>query len=157
MTAPSVRTCLWFESGAEEAATFYCTLFDDAEITGRFAQQGDPSGGAFLVQWRMADQAFTAMNGGPHYKLSPAASIEVHVDTQAEVDRLWDALTANGGEESRCGWLVDRFGVSWQIIPRPFLALMQSKEPGVAGRVMQAMLQLKKLDMAVFEAAARGD
>ena len=98
-------------------------------------------------------QYFVAMNGGPHYTLTPAASIFALVDTQAEVDRLWTALLADGGQESRCGWLTDRFGLSWQIIPRALTRLMQSD---TSGRVIQAMMGMVKLDIAALEAAAKG-
>ncbi len=152
MTAPSISTCLWYESQAEEAATLYCSLFPDARITARLPQQGDPEGRAFIVEFTLMGQAYTAMNGGPHYTLTPAASIMVMVDTQVEVDRLWDALL-DGGQASRCGWLTDRYGLSWQIVPRALPQLLQT-DP--SGRVMQAMMGMVKLDIAALEAAARG-
>lgn len=153
----SIRTCLWFENSAEEAAQFYVSLFDGAEITHRFAMRGDPEGRAFLVQWTMAGQKFSAMNGGPGFPHSAAASIEVHVQTQSEVDRLWEALCADGGKAGRCGWLTDRFGISWQIIPEALPRLMSSEDGALAQRVTQAMLGMSKLDAAALEAAARGD
>ncbi len=152
MTAPTVSTCLWYEANAQEAATLYCSLFPDARITARMPQIGDPQGRAFLVEFTLMGQAYTAMNGGPHYKLNPAASIMVMVETQAEVDRLWDALL-EGGQESRCGWLTDRFGLSWQIIPRALPCLMKADK---SGRVVQAMMGMIKLDIAALEAAAKG-
>jgi predicted 3-demethylubiquinone-9 3-methyltransferase (glyoxalase superfamily) len=152
-----IRTCLWFETGAEGAARFYASLFEGAEITHIFPMRGDPEGRAFLVHWTMFGQKFSAMNGGPGFSHSAAASIEVHVTTQAEVDRLWDALTADGGKPSRCGWLTDRFGISWQIIPEALPRLMASKDDAVAQRVTQAMLAMSKLDAAALEAAAKGD
>ena len=152
MTAPSVSTCLWYESGAEEAAMLYCSLFSDARILTRMPQVGDPQGRAFLVEFTLMGQAYTAMNGGPHYKLNPAASIMVMVETQAEVDRLWSALL-EGGQESRCGWLTDQFGLSWQIIPRALPRLMKAD---ASGRVMRAMMGMIKLDVAALEAAAKG-
>ncbi len=151
MTAPSVSTCLWFESGAEQAATLYCSLFPDGRITTRMPVVGDPNGGAFLVEFSLMGQCYTAMNGGPHYKLSPAASISVLVDTQAEVDHLWTTLL-QGGSESRCGWLVDRFGLSWQIIPRTLPRLLKQD---TSGKVMRAMMGMVKLDIAALEAAAQ--
>ncbi|MEO8241287.1 MAG: VOC family protein [bacterium] len=152
MSAPSITTCLWYDSQAEEAATLYCSLFPDASITNRLPQIGDPQGRAFLVEFTLMGQGYTAMNGGPHYTLSPAASMMVMVDSQAEVDRLWTALL-DGGQESRCGWLTDRFGLSWQIIPRALPRLMQA-DP--SGRVVRAMMGMIKLDIATLEAAARG-
>ena len=152
MTAPSISTCLWYEAHAEEAATLYCSLFPDAHILSRMPQIGDPQGRAFLVEFNLMGQVYTAMNGGPHYQLSPAASIMVMVETQAEVDRLWAALL-DGGRESRCGWLTDRFGLSWQIIPRALPRLMAQDK---SGRVVQAMMGMIKLDIAGLEAAAQG-
>lgn len=153
MTAPAITTCLWFEKDAEEAATLYCGLFPDARITNIFRQQGDPQNRAFLIEFTLMGQAFMAMNGGPHYRLSPAASIFALVDGQDDVDRLWAALLEGGGQESRCGWLVDRFGLSWQIIPRALTRLMQSDR---SGRVAQAMMGMVKIDVAALEAAAKG-
>lgn len=153
MTAPAITTCLWFEKDAEAAATLYCSLFPDAAITNIFRQQGDPQNRAFLVEFTLMGQSFMAMNGGPHYKLSPAASIFALVEGQEDVDRLWAALLEGGGQESRCGWLVDRFGLSWQIIPRALTRLMKSDR---SGRVAQAMMAMVKIDVAALEAAAKG-
>ena len=153
----SIRTCLWFEQCAEEAARFYVSLFEGAEITHIFPMRGDPEGRAFLVHWAMLGQTFSAMNGGPGFPHSAAASIEVHVETQAEVDRLWHELTANGGQAGRCGWLTDRFGISWQITPEALPHLMASNDDAVAQRVTQAMLAMNKRDAPALEAAARGD
>jgi predicted 3-demethylubiquinone-9 3-methyltransferase (glyoxalase superfamily) len=153
MTAVAVATCLWFDHQAEEAATLYCSLIPDAAITGVFRRQGDPQGRAFMVEFRLGGQAFQAMNGGPHYVLSPAASIVAQVDTQDEIDHLWHALLAGGGSENRCGWLTDRFGLSWQILPRALSRLITSDQ---SGRVMRAMMGMVKIDIAGLEAAARG-
>ena len=153
MTAPALTTCFWYETGAEEAATLYCSLFPDARITNVFRQHGDPQNRAFMVEFTMMGQSFSAMNGGPHYKLSPAASVVALVDTQAEVDHLWASLLADGGEASRCGWLTDRYGLSWQIIPRALPRLMQA-DP--SGRVVQAMMGMVKINVAELEAAAAG-
>ena len=153
MTEPSITTALWYESGAEAAARHYCSLFAGASIDHIHPQQGDPEGRAFLVEFTLQGQRFQAMNGGPHYRLTPAASISVLVDTQAEVDRLWQALLTDGGVESRCGWLTDRWGLSWQIVPRALPRLLQGDR---SGRVMQAMMGMVKLDIAALEAAAEG-
>ncbi len=155
--AQSIRTCLWFETAAEEAARFYVSLFDDAEITQVFPMRGGGGDGAFLVQWTMLGQKFSAMNGGPGFPHSAAASIDVGVETQAEVDHLWDALIANGGAPGRCGWLTDRFGISWQIIPEALPRLMATSDGAAAQRVTQAMLKMSKLETAALEAAAKGD
>ena len=153
MPVPSIQTCLWFNDSAEQAATLYCGLFADARISNVFRQGAAPDALAFMVEFSLMGQSYAAMNGGPHYTLSPAASIVVHVDTQAEVNHLWAALLANGGVESRCGWLTDRYGLSWQIIPRALPRLLQSD---TSGRVMQAMMGMVKIDVAGLEAAARG-
>ena len=150
MTAPGISTCLWYTSQAEAAATLYCSLFEDARITLRLPQIGDPQGRAFLVEFTLMGQSYTAMNGGPHYLLTPAASIMVSVDSQAEIDRLWDALL-QGGQPSRCGWLTDCFGLSWQILPRALPRLLQQDR---SGRVVQAMMGMVKLDIATLAAAA---
>ncbi len=152
MPAASVATCLWFDSEALEAARLYTSLFEDAGITDVFYRGGEPSLGVFTVEFTLMGQAYWGLNGGPHYKPSPAASISVHVDTQPEVDRLWHALLAGGGAESRCGWLTDRFGISWQIIPRALPRLLKSDPSGC---VMQAMMGMVKLDIAALEAAAQ--
>ena len=153
MPTASIQTCLWYESQAEPAATLYCSLFPDAGITNVFRMQGSPDNAAFMVEFTLQGQSYAAMNGGPHYTLTPAASIVAHVDTQAEVDRLWEALLAGGGVESRCGWLTDRFGLSWQIIPRALPRLLQAD---MSGRVTQAMMGMVKIDVAALEAAAKG-
>jgi predicted 3-demethylubiquinone-9 3-methyltransferase (glyoxalase superfamily) len=153
MTAPSVTTCLWFDHQAEEAARLYCSLIPGSAINDVFRQNGNPQNPAFLVDFYLAGQAYQAMNGGPHYTLNPAASIVIQIDSQAELDHLWDALLADGGRESRCGWLTDRFGLSWQIIPRALPRLINADR---SGRVLQAMSQMVRIDIAGLEAAARG-
>ena len=150
MPVPSIQTCLWYTDQAEPAATLYCRLFPDARITNIFRQGSAPDAPAFMVEFTLMGQSYVAMNGGPHYTLTPAASIVAHVDTQAEVDDLWAALLAGGGVQSRCGWLTDRYGLSWQIIPRALPRLLQADR---SGRVMQAMLGMVKIDVAGLEAA----
>ncbi len=152
-SAPSSATCLWFASGGEAAARLYCSLLPNSQITKLHPQLGHPTGEAFIVEFTLCGQSYVIMNAGPHFALTPAASIMIHVDTQAEVDRLWAALLEGGGTESRCGWLQDRFGLSWQIIPRALPRLLASDR---SGRVMQAMMGMVKLDVAGLEAAAAG-
>jgi predicted 3-demethylubiquinone-9 3-methyltransferase (glyoxalase superfamily) len=154
MTSPALRTCLWFADRAEEAARQYVSLLPGSQIIQIFPNRAAP-GTAFLVHLHLCGQNFTFMNGGPHYTLTPAASIEVHLDTQAEVDRLWDALL-EGGTAMRCGWLTDRFGVSWQIIPRVLVDLMQTRDTDRAERVTRAMMGMVKLDGPALELAAKG-
>lgn len=153
MAGPSIQTCLWFDSQAEEAAESYVSLLPGSRIIQVFPRRGGT--GAFLVHLSLLGQRYSFLNGGPHYRLNPSASIEVHLDTQAEVDLLWHALL-QGGQAQRCGWLVDRFGVSWQIIPRSLLRLLQTADHGQAARVTEAMMEMIKLDGPTLEAAARG-
>lgn len=153
MTGPSIQTCLWFDDQAQEAAECYVTLLPGSKIIHSFPRRG--AEGVFLVHLTLMGQRYTFLNGGPHYHLTPAASIEVHLDTQAEVDLLWNALM-QGGTAQRCGWLIDRFGVSWQIIPRSLIRLMQTGDDSTAARVTEAMMGMVKLDVAGLEAAARG-
>ena len=152
MTAPTASTCLWYDTQAEEAATLYTSLFDDARITNVTRNVGADT--AFIVEWELMGQKYTSMNGGPHYKLSPAASIMVYVDTQEEIDTLWEALLADGGSEMRCGWLEDRFGLSWQILPRALSRYMS--DPKTAPAVGAAMMEMVKFDIAALDAAAKG-
>jgi predicted 3-demethylubiquinone-9 3-methyltransferase (glyoxalase superfamily) len=154
MTAPSLQTCLWLDDQAQEAAEAYVALLPGSRILQSYPRRGG-AGGVWVVQVELLGQRYTLLNGGPHFKLTPAASIEVHLDTQAEVDRLWEALL-EGGAAQRCGWLTDRFGVSWQIIPRTLFRLVQTPDETVAQRVLQAMMGMVKLDAAALEAAAAG-
>lgn len=147
-----LRPCMWFDGVAEEAAGFYVTLFEDSEITG--VMRG-PDGAAIGVDFRLAGQEVQALNGGPRYTLSPAFSMSVRCADQAEVDRLWEALT-DGGEEQPCAWLVDRFGLSWQIVPDRLTDLLNDPDPGRAQRAMRAMLTMTKIDIQALEDAADG-
>lgn len=146
-----IRTCLWFESGGEDAARFYVELVPNSGITSAF--RPSPEAPALVIELQLDGVPYQFLNGGPHYVLSPAASIVVRTDSQAETDRYWSALTANGGKESRCGWLVDRFGVSWQVVPRRLMELLADPDPAAATRVRDAMLQMAKIDVAALEAA----
>lgn len=139
-----ISTFLWFESGADEAARLYCSIFASGKITASTPQS---------TSFELGDQRFIAFNGGPHHKLSPAVSLFVSCSTQAEVDALWSRFLAAGGAESHCGWLVDRFGLSWQIIPKQLLELMSDPDPVKANRVVQAMLGMRKIDIAGLERA----
>jgi predicted 3-demethylubiquinone-9 3-methyltransferase (glyoxalase superfamily) len=154
MATPIVQTCLWFDADAEEAARLYTALIPGSQILHIYPNRADPSR-AFVIHLSLAGQRYSFLNGGPHYRLTPAASIELHLDTHADVDRIWDALL-DGGTALRCGWLTDRFGVSWQILPRVLLQLMQSKDAAQAQRVTAAMMQMVKLDGPALEAAAKG-
>jgi predicted 3-demethylubiquinone-9 3-methyltransferase (glyoxalase superfamily) len=150
-----ISTCLWFDTQAEEAANFYVSLFDDAEVTDVQRLDGTPSGdNVALVFFRLAGKEFMAINGGPQFPFTEAVSISVGVEDQDEVDRLWTALTAKGGEEGQCGWLKDRFGLSWQVIPDRMGELLSDPDPERRQRAMQAMLQMQKIEVKVLEDAA---
>ncbi len=144
---------LWFDGHAEEAMQFYVSTFKHSSID-RISRVGDggPVFGAFTIE----GQSFYALDGGPYYKLTPAFSIFVDCATQDEVDELWDKLLAGGGEPSQCGWLTDRFGLSWQIIPTVLNQYLSDPDPEKSGRVMQAMLQMVKLDIEGLRRAYEG-
>lgn len=150
----SVRTCLWFDGKGEEAARFYVSLLPGSAIEG--VHRPAPDGPALAVEFSLAGAPYTILNGGPQFTHTPAASISVSTGDQETTDRLWAALTADGGQESRCGWLVDRFGVSWQIVPEALGRLLSDGDREAAGRARAAMMQMRKLDVAALEAAFRG-
>jgi predicted 3-demethylubiquinone-9 3-methyltransferase (glyoxalase superfamily) len=150
---------LWFDHQAEEAANFYCSIFPNSEITSVTRNgEGGPGapGSAMSLTFVLDGQAFIALNGGPHFQFNEAVSFFVPCETQAEVDRLWNALTADGGEESMCGWLKDKYGLSWQIVPNALMELMQDEDAAKAQRVMQAMLQMRKIDIQALQEAYAG-
>ena len=149
----SIRTCLWFQDGrGKEAAEFYCTLIPNSRIERTFF--GDNGHGVFsVIDFVLGGVAYQILDAGPMFKLSEAVSISVATDTQAESDRMWAALTANGGEEGVCGWLKDRFGVSWQIYPKRLTELTLSADPKISSKAMAAMMLQKKIDIALIEAA----
>lgn len=154
-----VATSLWFSDQALEAAELYTTLVPDSRIVNvsRYGPGAPmPEGSVMTVDFELGGQRFNALNAGPAFNFSEATSILVTVDGQDEVDRLWDTLTADGGEESMCGWLKDRYGLSWQIVPTRLTELLQDPDPGRAQRAMQAMLQMRRIDIAAVEAAADG-
>jgi len=152
-----ITPCLWFDTQAEEAAKFYVSLLDDSEVTDVQYLDGTPSGDhVSLVFFRLLGMDFTAINGGPQFPFTEAVSFSVNCPDQAEVDRLWTALTADGGEEGQCGWLKDRFGLSWQIIPDRMGELLSDPDPDRAQRAMAAMLKMQKIDVRALEDAANG-
>lgn len=155
-TPQKITPFLWFNTEAEEAANLYVSLFKDSKILSmsRYGDAGPgPKGSVMVVEFELAGQKFQALNGGPIFKLTEAFSLMVHCDSQDEVDTLWSKLTANGGQESQCGWLKDRFGLSWQIVPTRFMEMMKDKDPKRTQRVVQAMLTMKKFDIARLEQA----
>lgn len=147
---PAPNPCLWFQRQAEEAAEFYVSLFPNARIV---SKTPGPDGSVLVLEFDLDGRRFTALNGRPETGFNDSVSFMIDCEDQAEVDRYWAALT-EGGQEVQCGWLKDRFGVSWQVIPRALPRLLS--DPEKAGRVAQAMMKMVKLDVAALEAAAKG-
>ncbi len=145
MIKQKISTYLWFDKQAKEAAEFYCSLFNNSRIV---------SSNPMIVVFELEEQKYYALNGEPKFKFNESISLFVECEGQEEVDKFWNALTANGGEESMCGWLKDRFGLSWQIVPRQLMTLMGDKDPARAQRAMQAMLKMKKIFVRQLEEAA---
>ena len=155
---PRITPNLWFDTEAEEAAEFYCSIFPNSKITAvsRYPEGGPGKAGtAMTVSWVLDGQDFTGINGGPHFTFSEAVSLAVNCADQAEIDYYWEKLT-DGGEESQCGWLKDRYGMSWQVVPADWEDVWTSADPGGPERAMQAMMGMKKLDIATLKAAAQG-
>jgi predicted 3-demethylubiquinone-9 3-methyltransferase (glyoxalase superfamily) len=150
-----INPFLWFNDQAEDAAKFYVSLFKNSKVlnVARYGEAGPgPKGTAMSVTFELAGQKFMALNGGPHFKFSEAISFFINCETQQEVDELWEKLSA-GGEKSRCGWLKDKYGLSWQVIPTALGEMLQDKDPKKSQRVMQAMLQMDKIDIARLKQA----
>lgn len=146
---------LWFDDQAEEAANFYVSIFKNSKIQSmsRYGDAGPgPKGQVMVVAFELEGQGFTALNGGPHHKFTPAISLFVNCETQQEVDELWKKLS-EGGREDRCGWLQDKYGLSWQIIPTVLLKLMSDPDPKKSSRVMKAMLEMGKIDVQRLQEA----
>lgn len=158
-----ITPCLWFDDQAEPAANFYVSVFDNSRITavshyGKAGQEvhGRPAGSVLAVSFELDGHTFSALNGGPVFKLNEAVSFQVNCDTQAEVDRYWGALGEGGDAKAhQCGWLKDKFGASWQIVPRILIERLGDPDPLKTARVMTAMLQMKKIDIDAIERAYR--
>jgi predicted 3-demethylubiquinone-9 3-methyltransferase (glyoxalase superfamily) len=154
----SLSTCLWFDKQAEEAANFYVSLLPDSRIDGVKRSPADypngKEGDVLVVEFTLGGRPFMALNGGPEFKFDEAVSMVVLTDGQEETDRYWEALLADGGEPSMCGWLKDRFGLSWQVTPRQLPKLLADPDPARAKRAMEAMMEMVKIDIAALEAAA---
>ena len=153
---PAITPFLWFNDNAEEAANFYVSIFPNSRILGvsRYGDAGPgPKGSVMTVNFELDGRQFTALNGGPRYAFTPAVSLMVPCETQQEVDSYWDRLTA-GGKPIQCGWLEDKYGLSWQIVPKELFRLAQDKDPARSQRVMKAMLEMVKLDVARLQQAA---
>ena len=154
---------LWYDDKAEEAASLYCSIFKNSRVgkVTRYEEEGAkmtgrPVGTAMTVEFELEGQKFVALNGGPHFKFTEAVSFVVNCETQEEVDYFWGKLTADGGQESQCGWLKDKYGLSWQIVPNELVELLASKDAAKSHRVMKAMLPMKKIDIATLKQAAEG-
>jgi len=156
-----MTTCLWFDKGqAREAARFYASVFPESKVGESHASAADnPSvkeGEELVVEFTVLGQKFAGLNGGPYFKPNEAVSFMVLTENQEETDRYWNAIVGNGGQESQCGWCKDRWGFSWQITPRALLEATNDPDRAAAKRAMEAMLQMKKIDIAAIEAARRG-
>jgi predicted 3-demethylubiquinone-9 3-methyltransferase (glyoxalase superfamily) len=155
-----ITPCLWFNHNAEEAANLYVSLLPDSRVDRVVRSPADnPStkaGGVLLVEFTLAGQSYLGLNGGPKFPFTEAVSFMIRTEDQAETDRLWDALIADGGQESMCGWLKDKFGLSWQITPKQLLALNADPDPERARRAMEKMMTMRKIDIAAIEKAADG-
>lgn len=150
-----LRTCLWFKEGGEKAAEFYVSLLPQSSIDKIY--RPEPRVPPLVVEFTLAGAPYMVLNGGIEMQHSPAASISVLTQDQVETDRLWEDLTANGGRESQCGWVIDRFGVSWQIVPETLVRLINHQDRAAAGRAQQAMLTMKKINIAALENAFAGN
>ncbi len=159
---PKITPFLWFDTQAEEAANFYVSIFKNSRIKGLARYDGDtaqvagrPKGSVMTVQFELDGQDFVALNGGPAFKFTEAISLVVNCESQAEIDHFWQRLSA-GGQEVECGWLKDRFGLAWQIVPADIEEMLQDKDPEKPKRVMAAVMKMKKLDMAEMRRAYEG-
>jgi predicted 3-demethylubiquinone-9 3-methyltransferase (glyoxalase superfamily) len=156
---PEITTFLTYNDQAEQAANLYVSVFESGKIV-RVMRAGSagpaPKGSVFSVTFELFGRTFHALNGGPSFTFSQGISLFVECDTQAEIDRYWTKLTADGGKEIQCGWLVDKFGVSWQIVPKVLFGLISDKDEAKAGRALQAMMKMKKLDIAALKRAHDG-
>jgi predicted 3-demethylubiquinone-9 3-methyltransferase (glyoxalase superfamily) len=154
---------LWYDDKAEEAANLYCSIFKNSKVLSvtRYDDAGAQAAGrpkesVMVVEFQIEGQEFVALNGGPHFKFTEATSFVVNCKTQEEVDYFWEKLIADGGAESQCGWLKDKYGLSWQIVPTILTELLKDKDASKSQRVMKAMLQMKKIDIATLKRAAEG-
>jgi predicted 3-demethylubiquinone-9 3-methyltransferase (glyoxalase superfamily) len=159
MNTSKITPYLWFDGNAEQAVEYYTTLFSGSKVTqvARWGEGGPgPKGSVMNIAFELDGRPFIALNGGPRFKFTPAISMFVSCDSQEEVDRYWTRFLADGGKASQCGWLEDKFGLSWQIIPTRLVTLMSDPDPKRAGRVAQALMKMQKIDLAALERAHEG-
>jgi predicted 3-demethylubiquinone-9 3-methyltransferase (glyoxalase superfamily) len=163
MAAPKINPCLWFDTEAEEAAKFYCSIFKNSRMgkVSRYANEGQeihgkPAGSVMAVEFELDGQKFAALNGGPQFKFDEAISFQINCEDQEEVDYYWNRLTV-GGTEVACGWLKDRFGLSWQVVPKALYAMLSDRDQDKVKRVTKAFLQMKKFDIAALRRAYAGN
>lgn len=159
MTADGFTTCLWFDGQAEEAAEFYMSVFKDSK-PGRVVRYNEagpgPAGSVMAVEFEINGQMFVALNGGPEFRFNEAVSFQIHCGSQDEIDYYWNRLTEDGGQEVACGWLKDKYGVSWQVDPSELVDMMLDPDPEKARRVTEAMLSMRKFDIAALREAFAG-
>jgi predicted 3-demethylubiquinone-9 3-methyltransferase (glyoxalase superfamily) len=161
ITRNKMATCLWFDRGqAREAAEFYAAIFPDSHVGAAHASPSDypdgKQGSELTVEFTVLGMPFLGLNGGPHFTFNEAVSFQVYTDSQEETDRYWSAIVDNGGQESQCSWCKDKFGVSWQIVPRMLVKAISDPDKAAAKRAMQAMMGMKKIDIAAIERALAG-
>lgn len=159
ITTQRITPCLWFDGQAEQAAGFYVSVFPNSRVTAvsRYGEAGPgPAGSVMTVAFELDGQAFTGLNGGPMFQFTEAVSLVVNCGTQAEVDHTWDRLLEGGGQPGRCGWLKDRFGLSWQVVPTALPEMLRDADPARSQRVMAALMQMGKLDIARLRQAHEG-
>jgi predicted 3-demethylubiquinone-9 3-methyltransferase (glyoxalase superfamily) len=158
-----IMPCLWFDGQAEEAAKFYCSVFKNAKLgtinhypNAGQDTHGKPAGSVMTVEFELDGQPFLALNGGPQFKFDEAVSFQIFCDTQADIDYFWDKLTGGGGQEGPCGWLKDKFGLSWQVVPSGVLKMLADADRARSARVMSAVMKMRKFDIAEIERAYAG-
>jgi len=163
MAIKGITSCLWFDKEAEEAAKLYCSVFKNSKIgkVTRYGKEGteihgQPEGKVMTVDFELEGNKFVALNGGPMFKFSEAISFQIHCETQDEIDYYWSKLTADGGKESQCGWLKDKFGLSWQVTPVALIEMLTGGDAAGAQRVTKTFLQMKKFDLAALKRAYEG-
>ncbi len=163
MAIKGITSCLWFDNEGEDAAKLYCSVFKNSRMgkVTRYGKEGfeihgQPEGKVMTVDFELEGAKFVALNGGPHFKFSEAISFQIHCETQDEIDYYWSKLTAGGGEESQCGWLKDKFGLSWQVTPVALIEMLSGGDAAGAQRVTKAFLQMKKFDLAALKRAYEG-